>query len=65
MEEPIDASDEVVYSSEKDGRRDDSSKCSWSLPSTAYDFPFDKDTAFYSSRSELSGREHGGGKAPP
>ena len=34
MEEPIDAGDKVVLSSEKDGRRDDSSKSSSSLPST-------------------------------
>ena len=33
IEEPIDASDEVAPSSEKDGRKDDSAKSSSSLPS--------------------------------
>ena len=46
MEEPIDASDETVLSSEKDGRRDDSSKSNSNLPSNS------------SGNASLSKRKH-------
>ena len=66
MEEPIDASDEVVPSSEKDGRRDDSSKSSSSLPSNSsgtaskrkHDEDLDQDAPTLKRRCALHGPSH-------
>ena len=64
MAEPIDASDEVVLSSEKDGRRDDSSKSSSRTPQTSkrkHDEDLDPDASPLKRQCAL----HGPSQFPP